>query len=137
MALLLAGCSSYVARVDPGRNLRTYQRYFVKTNLNDNHGIDARIARALQARGFQADYGHLTMLPRGTQAIVTFDDQWAWDFKTHLRYLRLEVQDARSEQACAAATFNGPAALTASLDDVIDRLLDELLNPKPDKKKKS
>lgn len=135
LLLLLAGCSSYVAHVEPGREPRSLQRYFVKTNLNDNHGIDARIARALKARGFQADYGHLTMLPHGTQAIVTFDDRWSWDFRTHLSYLRIEVEDTRTEQSIARATFQGPAALTAAIDDVIDRLLDQILSQQPPKKK--
>ena len=126
-AIGLTGCSSYVAQVEPGRNPASYQRFFVKSNFHDNNGIDIRIVRALQARGLEAERGPLTMLPRTAQAVVTYDDRWTWDFKNNITYLRIAVQDTRSERIIATATFSGPAALTTSPDEAIERLLVKLL----------
>jgi hypothetical protein len=128
------GCSSYVASADPTRKAKPIQVYFVKSNLSDNRGIDGRLVRALQARGFKADKGPMTMMPQEAQAIVTYEDHWNWDFTTHLTGLRIEFQDTKTERPFASSTFSGPAALTVSIDDVIDRLLDKMLKPPAPKK---
>ena len=127
IALLLAGCTSYVSVAEPGRSPSTYQRFFVKSNFDDNHGIDGRIVRALQDRGLQAEKGPLTLLPKDAQAIITYEDHWNWDFKTHLTGLRMFVADARTEKRVATGTFNGPAALLTSTDEAIDRLVSKVL----------
>jgi uncharacterized protein YceK len=132
-SLLLSSCSSVVSSVEPGRSLGSYQRYFVKTNLNDNRGISIRIVRALEARGLQAERGPLTMLPRSAQAIISYDDRWNWDFRYHLTYLNLSVQDPRSERTIADSTFQGPSALLAQPDAVIEEVLTKLLGPAPRK----
>jgi hypothetical protein len=126
IAAFAAGCSSYVANREPSTDLGKYQRFFVKSNFHDNHGIDTRIVRALQARGFHAEKGPLTMLPKTAQAIVTYDDRWNWDFKNHMTYLVITLQDVRTEQPIASATFSGPAALTITPDEVIERLLNKV-----------
>lgn len=130
-ALLLTGCTSYVSSLEPGRDLRKYQVYFVKANFDDNHGMDSRIARALQERGYTVDKGPMTMMPRATQAIVTYQDHWSWDFKTHLTGLRIVISDAKSETIVASGNFTGPAALSLSTDDAVDRLLDKIFKAKP------
>lgn len=127
LALLLAGCSSYVSRTEPGHSATNYQHFFVKSNFDDNHGIDGRIVQALQDRGLKAEKGPLTLLPREAQAIITYEDQWNWDFKTHLTGLRLFIADARTEKRVASGTFNGPAAMFTSTDEAIDRLLQKVL----------
>lgn len=131
LVLLFAGCSSYVARVEPGTALANYQRLFVKSNFSDNHGMDGRIMTAFQERGFTVEKGPLTMMPRKTQAIVSFEDYWSWDFTTHLTNLRIYVKDAKSEALVASGTFTGPVALTTSADEAIDRLVRQIVEQKP------
>jgi hypothetical protein len=131
LVLLFAGCSSYVARVEPGTALANYQRLFVKSNFSDNHGMDGRIMTAFQERGFTVEKGPLTMMPRKTQAIVSFEDYWSWDFTTHLTNLRIYVKDAKSESLVASGTFTGPVALTTSADEAIDRLVRQIVEQKP------
>lgn len=127
IALLLAGCSSYVSIAEPGLSQKSYQHFFVKSNFDDNHGIDGRIVRALQDRGLQAEKGPLTLLPKEAQAIITYEDRWNWDFKTHLTGLRLFLADAHSEKRIASGSFNGPAAMFTSTDEAIDRLVNKVL----------
>lgn len=126
LALILAGCSSYVSSPEKESKLTSYQRFFVKSNFDDNHGVDVRIVRALQDRGFTAERGPMTMMPDKTQAVVTYEDRWNWDFKTHLTYLRIIISDARSGKVAASGFFNGPAAIGTSTEDAIERLLKRL-----------
>ena len=70
LLLSLSGCTSVNTKVDQGRHLAAVRHFFVLSNLNDNHAIDENIARALQARGFQAESGPFTMMPDTAQALV-------------------------------------------------------------------
>ncbi|HEU5079218.1 MAG TPA: hypothetical protein VFT72_08385 [Opitutaceae bacterium] len=127
-ALFFSGCSTYVARTEPGVSMAKIQRVFVKSNFNDNHGMDGRIMRALQDRGYEVDKGPLTMLPRNAQAVVSFEDHWNWDFTTHLTNLRIEVRDVKSERLIATASFSGAVALMSSVDDIVDKLVQKLVD---------
>lgn len=118
-----------MGHVEPGRPPAEYQVYFVKSNFHDNRGLDGRIVLWLQSRGFKAEKGPMTMMPASAQALVTYDDHWNWDFTTHLTWMRIEIVDARSDRPVGAATFSGPAALTISVDKVIDRLMTKMFSP--------
>ena len=96
---VLAGCSSYDTQVAKGRSLTGVQRFFVLSNPNDGHALDHQIANALTNRGYQAESGPLTMMPEETQAIVTYQDHWTWDFGDHLVYLQISVRDQKTNQS--------------------------------------
>jgi hypothetical protein len=130
-ALGLCGCASYTADVEPDAKVASYSRYWVKTNLDDNHAIDRLLVRVLMAHGFVAEAGPLTMMPRNTQAIVTYRDRWAWDFKDHMTSLEVTIQDAGSEKQIGYARFVGPASMTTSPLEVVERLVRDLQKAKP------
>jgi hypothetical protein len=131
LGVWLAGCASYTAHVEPGTQFSTYRRFWVKSNLDDNHALDRLLVQTLKARGFEAEHGPLTMMPREAQAIVSYRDRWAWDFKNHMTGLEITVQDARSEQQVAAANFVGPASLTLTPLEVVERLVRDLEKATP------
>ena len=99
----------------------------MKSNLDDNHGLDEFIVKSLKAHGRTAETGPLTMMPHDAQALVTFHDAWNWDFKYHMVGLTLAVSDIRSEKPIGEANYSGPAAMMTSPTEVIDRLVDQLL----------
>ena len=99
----------------------------MKSNLDDNHGLDEFIVKALQAHGRTAETGPLTMMPRDAQALVTFHDAWNWDFKYHMVGLTIAVSDIRAEKPIAEANYSGPVAMMTGPTEVIDRLVDQLL----------
>jgi hypothetical protein len=125
--LLLGGCASYDSSVDPGRSLAKVQRFFVVSNLNDNHGLDHQLAESLKARGREAETGPLTMMPDNTQAVVMFQDRWDWDFGDHLIFLQIAVRDVRSEQPYATVVFNAKVPLHEAAAVTVRRLVDRLL----------
>ena len=129
-ALLLGGCATYDAEIVRGKSLAGVSQFFVVSNLNDNHALDHRIAEALQARGLQADIGPLTMMPEKTQAIVTYQDRWTWDFGDHLVYLTINARDALSNAPIAAVTYSVSIPKREPLPVTIAGLVDRLFPAK-------
>lgn len=127
LALALGGCASFDASIDSGRSLKKVERFFVVSNLNDNHAIDQQIAAALRAHGRTAEVGPLTMMPEDTQAVVAFQDHWAWDFGEHLVFLRITVRDPLKPQSYAAVNFNATVPLREPPTATVKRLVDSLL----------
>jgi hypothetical protein len=127
MVFLLSGCTSVGTKVDKGRHLAGVRHFFVLSNLNDNHAIDENIVRALQAHGFQAENGPLTMMPESAQVVITYDDRWAWDFSLHLIHLQIAARDPLSVQPFATAFYQKNIALSTEVDTVVSRLVGELL----------
>jgi len=127
LALLLGGCASFDASVESGQSLKGVQRFFVVRNLNDNRALDHQIAQALKARGLAAEVGPLTMMPDDTQAVVTFQDHWAWDFGEHLVFLRIDVRKPSQNQTYASATFSARVPLREPARVTLSRLVATLL----------
>ena len=127
LGVLLGGCASYDSQVDQGRSLAKIQRFFVVSNLNDNHGLDHQLAEALKARGRVAEVGPLTMMPDDTQVVVTYADRWTWDFGDHLVYLQLAARDAHAEQSFATVAFGAKVPLREPASATLGRLVDNLL----------
>ena len=103
------------------------QRFFVLSNLNDNRALDHRIAEALKARGRTAEVGPLTMMPDDAQAVVSFQDNWAWDFGEHLVFLKITVRDPSASQPYAHVTFSARVPLHEPPAQTVDRLVGALL----------
>ena len=122
------GCASTAVHVvEQGRNLKDVRHFFVLRNLKDNHGIDVRIVRALQARGFTAESGPITMLPDSAKAVILYEDRWAWDFSDHMVYLKLGARDPQAVFPYVTASYLKQVAFSTEVDEVVDQLVGELL----------
>ena len=128
--LLLGGCATYKTSAEHGHSLAGVQRYFVVTNLNDNHGLDQQISAALKGRGLESDTGPLTMMPDKTQAVISYRDNWSWDFGDHLVFLAISVRETRSEQSFATVTFSATVPLKKPVPQIVDQLVGRLLPAK-------
>ena len=125
---LATGCASTVTQVvEKGRNLKEVHRFFVLRNLKDNHGIDGRIVRALQARGFEAESGPITMLPDSAQAVIVYEDRWSWDFSNHMVYLKIGARDPQAVFPYVTASYLKQVAFSTRVDEVIGGVVDDLL----------
>ena len=135
LGFLLGGCASFEAEVERGRSLKGVQRFFVVRNLNDNHALDQNIVAALKARGFEADFGPLTMMADNAQAVVSFQDSWSWDFGEHLVFMKLVVREPYSNKMFATVTFSASVPLRKPYPDIVDALVDRLFTVDPNEKK--
>ncbi|MBW8780575.1 MAG: hypothetical protein JF599_01620 [Verrucomicrobia bacterium] len=129
LVLSLAGCTAINTRVEKEHSLHlsACHHFFVVSNLNDNHGVDQSLVRVLESRGLEAESGPLTMLPDSAQAVITYDDKWAWDFSAHMVYLQIGAQDPQAVRPFAMVAYQKSVALSTQLDEVVGLLVDQLL----------
>jgi hypothetical protein len=127
LCLLLGGCSSIDAATPRG-GLAGVSRFFIVSNLNDNHALDHRIASALSARGLTANFGPLTMMPDDTQVVVTYQDNWNWDFGERLVFLKIAVRKPESSDFLASGTFSARIPLKESVSETVTRLVARLFD---------
>lgn len=123
LAVFLSGCSSTYIDRRPHTDFSKLKRVYVEHRLSDNHQIDQTIVTELRALGIEASAGPLTMLPDGTDAILTYQDEWAWDFKSYLIELNLQLRGAIKEQYLAAGTYRQPSPVTKTPAEVVRLIL--------------
>ena len=127
--LLLAGCSSLDTHQDS--DLSSLHRIYVEHLLTDNHRIDEAIVAELKARGYEASCGPLTMLPdQGIDAIISYEDRWAWDFNSYLIDLNIAVRANFTNKELAHGHYHQASALTKSPPEVVHQILDPLFKRK-------
>ena len=129
LLLAFAGCTSVSRTVAPGRDPAALREVFVATNLNDNHGLARHVAAALREKGLRVESGPLTLLPESAEAVVNYDDRWAWDFGEHMVYLRLSLSDPGEVRPYATATRSKHIERATDLSVVVPELVAELLAP--------
>lgn len=121
---LASGCSSVSSRKVIA--LDRFQRVYVERRLNDNHRLDEHFVAALQRLGYQASSGPLTMMPEKTDALLTYDARWEWDFQSYLIELTLEVHTVHPRKKLADARYYQPTVKpkppAAVVRDLVDRL---------------
>src|SRR5690606_16137248 len=109
LVLLLSGCSTLNTYRSPTANLEQIQRYFVIHRLADNHHVDDTIVDHLRSLGFEAAAGPLTMMPQRMEAVITYHDDWAWDFRTYLFQLDIEIRQAHTNRPLLRGTYRQPS----------------------------
>jgi len=125
--LLLAGCSQITTRSLPNSKIGNQKHIFVERRLADNFGVAEEIARQLRAMGYDASFGALTMMPPGTELVVSYDDMWTWDFSTYMIEIDLQVRSARSDKIIAVGHFFAPhVVLGHAPPEMIHQLLANL-----------
>lgn len=122
-SLVLSGCSSVHTQTNPRADLAQFKRFYVEHRLTDDHHIDEMIVAELRSYGLVVETGPLTMMPRDTDALVTYVDTWAWDFKSYLLQLDILIVDARKNRGLATGTYRQPTMLTKSPRDVVHHIL--------------
>jgi hypothetical protein len=122
-ALLASACSSLRTDQNPRVNFAKLKRIFVEHRLADNHHIDALIVAELQDQGLEASAGPLTMMPEHVDAIISYEDLWAWDFKTYLNVLNLTMRNAITDQPIAQATYRHNSPFPKSPERMIHEAL--------------
>lgn len=126
----LSACSSIHTQRDPKVDLGHYREFFVEHRLSDDRRIDEAIVDELKALGRNASAGPMTMMPQSADAIVTYQDEWAWDFKSYLIQLNIQIRDSRRERIVATGNYQQPSMFTKKPPQVIHAILAPLLKPR-------
>jgi len=104
----LTGCAQITTRSLPKAEIGSRKHIFVERRLADNYGVSEEIARQLRAMGYDASAGALTMMPIGTELVVSYDDMWTWDFTTYMIEIDIQVRSARTDKIVAVGHYFGP-----------------------------
>jgi hypothetical protein len=121
--LLLAACSSVATHKNPKTDFSKYHHIFVEARLGDDHGLDEVIVRELQAMGYNATSGPLTMKPDDVDVLIFYQDRWTWDFKTYMITFNLTVYDARKDQMLADGNTAHQSMIGKSPAEMIHEVL--------------
>ena len=133
IALLLTACSTFESHRAPNTDLSRIRNFYVVHRLSDNNHIDNTIVDHLRSLGLEASAGPTTMMPQRAEAIVTYRDEWAWDFKTYLVQLDIEIHQAHTNRPLARASYRQPTIITKSTATVVEKIFTALLSPNPQK----
>jgi hypothetical protein len=125
-ALLLAACSTLSMQKQPGADPTRFKKIYVEHRLADGRGIDQLIVQELQRLGYDASSGPLTMTPPDTEAILTYVDDWNWDFTLYMIDLDAQVRDAQTGQILASAHYDHPAMRGKSPAGMVKAVIDLL-----------
>jgi hypothetical protein len=106
--------------------LDRFQRVYVETRLNENHHLDALFVAELRRLGREASSGPLTMMPEKTDAVLTYDARWEWDFKNYLIELNFELHTVHPRKKVADGRYHQPTIRTKSPEDIIRDLFGRL-----------
>lgn len=123
LLLSVVGCSSVASHRAPGVNLGRYKHFYVEHRLSDDRQIDEAIVAELKALGFEASAGPLTMMPQSAEAVVTYQDEWAWDFKSYMIRFAVQIRDSRKEQTLATGVYEQPSMITKTAPQVVHAVL--------------
>jgi hypothetical protein len=122
-AALFTACSTVATHKDAKTDFGKYHHIFVEARLGDDHGLDEIIVRELQAMGYHASSGPLTMKPDDVDVLIFYQDRWAWDFKTYMIEFSLSVHDARKDQILADGSSSHQSVFKKSPADMIHEVL--------------
>lgn len=125
---LATGCGSLTTagQADLGK----HRRVWVEQRLNDNLGVGRTLAAELQALGYTADVGHLTMMPEDTELIVTYDAREEWDFRAYLIELNVAVRPKKNYNLIiSTARYFHPGVTKKSSDVMMHELMVKLFPP--------
>ena len=126
ITLLLAACSSLSIQKQAGANLTRSQKVYVERRFADGRGIDQLIVQELSRLGYDASSGPLTMTPPDTQTVLTYIDEWNWDFTLYMIDLEVQVREARSGQVLATSHYDHPAMSGKSPAGMVKAVIDPL-----------
>ena len=127
-AILLATCGGCTTSASARKviALDRFQRIYVETRLNENHHLDQVFVAELRRLGREASSGPLTMMPEKTDAVLTYDARWEWDFKNYLIELTFELHTIHPRKKIADARYHQPTIRTKPPEDVVRDLFGRL-----------
>jgi hypothetical protein len=126
---LLSGCSSTSTFRSPGVDLTNYKRVWVEKNLSDDYRIHEMIAANLKEFGYEVDSGPATMMPRGIELIVTYGDDWNWDFRDYLIDIEITVREVRPSRIIARGRYFRPGITNKAPEVMVREVVKSIFKP--------
>ena len=128
--LFVLGCagSSSTPLVASAREKTT--TFYVQNHGDDQRGLDQIIVYALRARGVQATGGSEALTPKDVDFIVTYEDRWAWDMRTFLRMIQIDVRESKTGAIVATSQSyqDSLASMGSSYQEIVQKTANQLFD---------
>ena len=133
LGLLAMACAGTSANPLTGTALDSGVVYFVENHGEDHRNLEQIIANVIEARGIMVTAGGLGQQPANATFVVTYVDRWAWDMRTYLRDIRIEVRNAKTGAIVAdARSYQGSlSAMGDSYQEIVQRTAQQLFDGAP------
>ena len=107
--------------------------FFVENHGKESRQIEQIIVEAMRARGIQATSGDQKQAPADTDFIITYEDRWAWDMRTYLRLIQIDIRDPKTGAIVATSRSHQTSlpSLGNTYQEIIQRTTDRLFEPNP------
>jgi len=105
----LASCSTQSVSHAPGAELGTFKTFYVQKLAADQRGIEQLFVKQLTAWGYTATSGAADRPATPVDAIVTYQDRWAWDITMYMIRLNVQIRDAQTGAIVASAESMRPS----------------------------
>ncbi|MFP8881202.1 MAG: hypothetical protein VCE43_18010 [Myxococcota bacterium] len=107
--------------------------FFVENHGKDQRHLEQIIATVIRARGLDVTAGGPNQRPAAAAFVVTYQDHWAWDMRTFLREIKIEVRDAKTSAIVAVSrTYQDSlAAMGKSYEGIVRNATNQLFDGAP------
>ena len=125
------GCStvSVTSEVSPNADLTSLKSFYVVKVPNDDEGIDQMITSELTGMGYQAESGLDAKPPTEVDAILKYNDRWAWDMTMYMIELTVDIVDPVNHVPLAnGRSFRTSLARKKPLE-MVKEVLTEVFHP--------
>jgi hypothetical protein len=133
IALLALACSGTSATPFPDTVQTKGAVFFVKNHSEDSRHLEEIIATTLRERGLDAQSGPEGAIPESIDFLVTYEDRWAWDMRTYMRLIQIDVRDARTGEIVSTSRSHQDSmtAMGKSFEEIIQRTTNQLIDGTP------
>jgi hypothetical protein len=126
LSVVLSACATNGAQKVPTADLNSLHTFYVAKLPADDRGNEKIIAARLNKMGRVATSGAEPNPATAVDAIVTYQDRWAWDLTTYMIRLNIQIRDGRSGSILAAGESMRPSLQRKSPEGMVEEVLTEI-----------
>jgi len=130
--LVIGGCvnTELMADIDPSADLVSLGSFYVVKFASDERGIEKIIASELNAMGKNATSGINPRTTTPVDAVVTYEDKWAWDLTMYMLELNVDLRDPETNYKFATGRTYRTSLARKSPEEMVKEVLGEIFkNP--------
>lgn len=123
----LAACATQNVSHAPGTDVSTIKTIYVQKLPADQRGIDLLIVKQLNEWGYKAAGGTADKPAERVDALLTYQDRWAWDITMYMLRLNVQIRDGQSGSIVASAESVRPSLERLSPPEMVKEVLQAAL----------
>jgi hypothetical protein len=107
--------------------------FFVLNHGKDQRDLEQIIAGVFRAQGLEVSAGRLGQQPPDTTFVVTYQDRWAWDMRTYLSEIKIEVRDVATGTVVGESRSHQDSlsSMGKTYEQIVQRTAEQLFAGEP------